>query len=94
MSESELYDRQMRLREVGPDGQTRIERSQAVIAARPGAAVELAYLVRAGVERAEIVVGPRAAFPHDDFFRFAGPRSVADGAQAALEKLLRSLNLV
>lgn len=92
MGDSELYDRQVRLREVGREGQTRIERSHALIAARPGAAVELAYLLRAGVPRAEITSGPGAAFPHADSFLFSGPRSVADGAQAALEKLLRSLN--
>jgi molybdopterin/thiamine biosynthesis adenylyltransferase len=92
MSESELYDRQVRLREVGREGQTRIERSHAVITARAGASIELTYLLRAGVLRAEIRRGPGAAFPHADFFLFSGPASVADGAQAALEKLLRSLN--
>jgi hypothetical protein len=92
MDDSELYDRLVRLRVVGRYGQTRIERSHAVITARPGAAVELAYLLRAGVPRAEITSGSGAAFPHADFFVFSGPSSVADGAQAALEKLLRSLN--
>ena len=92
MSDEELYDRQTRLREVGDAGQARILASQARIAARAGATVELAYLVRAGVPRGEIVSGAPAAFADAGFFRYAGPRSVADGAQAALAHLLRSLN--
>ena len=49
------YDRQQRLPGVGATGQLRIEHSAALIPAGPSAAVALAYVARAGVERAEIV---------------------------------------
>jgi hypothetical protein len=87
------YDRQRRLREVGPGGQLRIERSEAHIPAGAAAAVTLAYLTRAGVERATIAVGSATAPSHSTFFRFSGPRTVAEGAERALTHLLTCLEL-
>ncbi|HWA75036.1 MAG TPA: hypothetical protein VG937_22005 [Polyangiaceae bacterium] len=91
--DGDRYDRQRRLRQVGPAGQLRIERSEATIPAGAAAAVALAYLTRAGVERAIIEVRPDDAFSHSTFFRFSGPRTVAQGAEGALRHLLKSLEL-
>jgi hypothetical protein len=87
------YDRQRRLREVGPAGQLRIERSEARIPSGAPAAVTLAYLTRAGVERAIISVSPADVTRHATFFHFSGPRTVADGAERALQHLLTCLEL-
>jgi hypothetical protein len=91
--EADRYDRQWRLREVGPAGQLRIERSEAVIAAGPQASTELSYLLRAGVERAAIVNGRAGTCAHAEFFQFSGPRAVASGAEGALRHLLSCLEL-
>jgi hypothetical protein len=87
------YDRQRRLREVGAAGQLRIERSEAHIPAGEAAAVTLAYLTRAGVERAIIAVGPADVPRHSAFFRFTGPHALAHGAEGALRHLLSRLEL-
>jgi hypothetical protein len=91
--DSDRYDRQRRLREVGAEGQLRIEHSEASIPAGPSAAVEVAYLVRAGVERAAIDSGRARPGAHAAFFRFSAPRAVADGAEGALRHLLSCLEL-
>jgi molybdopterin/thiamine biosynthesis adenylyltransferase len=89
--DSDRYDRQRRLHEVGAAGQLRIEQSEAVIAAGPSASVELAYLVRAGVSRAAIDSSRTRRFSHAEFFRFSGPSAVAGGAEGALAHLLTCL---
>ncbi|MFZ5897483.1 MAG: hypothetical protein ACOY0T_40910 [Myxococcota bacterium] len=88
----ERYDRQARLREVGEHGQARIARSAVHIARGPAARVALSYLLRAGVERGSIGDFD-AAFAHDAWFEFSGPRRVARGANTALEHLLGCLEL-
>ena len=90
---SDALERQARLREVGELGQRRIASSVARIARGPAASVELAYLVRAGVERASIGDADPDAFAHASWFRFSGPRRVARGAGGALTHLLRCLEL-
>lgn len=89
--DSDRYDRQRRLREVGVEGQLSIERSEAIIPAGRSTAVELAYLVRAGVERAAIDSARVRPLSHASFFRFSGPGAVAEGAEGALRHLLTCL---
>jgi hypothetical protein len=88
---SDRYERQSRLREVGAAGQARIEGSEARIARGPAARVELAYLVRAGVERAHVASAVAHGFPHEAWFRFSAPARVAEGASRALDHLLHCL---
>jgi hypothetical protein len=90
---SDRYERQSRLREVGVTGQARIARSEARLGSGPAARVELAYLVRAGVERAAILGASARAFPHEAWFQFSGPQRVAQGASSALDHLLRCLEV-
>ena len=90
-ADDDPYDRQRRLSEIGSVGQSKIECSQAQLAAGPGASVALAFLVRAGVERGSITRTPERAepaFPHARAFRFGGPFAVARGAHQALTHLL------
>jgi molybdopterin/thiamine biosynthesis adenylyltransferase len=89
--DSDRYDRQRRLREVGPEGQLCIERSEAIIPAGRSAAVELAYLVRAGVARVAINSARVRSLSHSKFFHFSGPRAVGEGAEGALRHLLTCL---
>jgi hypothetical protein len=91
--DSDRYDRQRRLREVGVAGQLAIERSEATIPAGRSTSVELAYLVRAGVARVAIDSARQRTASHSSFFRFSGPRAVADGAEGALMHLLSCLEL-
>ncbi len=91
--DSERYDRQQRLREVGEPGQLAIERSRASLATGPGAELALLYLMRAGVGRVEMVRAPAPALEHSEHFRFSGPRAVANGASAALTHLRQVLGL-
>jgi len=88
---NDRYERQSRLPEVGASGQARIAGSEARIAASASARFELAYLVRAGVERASLTSFRVRAFPHEAWFRFSEPARVAAGASGALEHLLRCL---
>jgi molybdopterin/thiamine biosynthesis adenylyltransferase len=83
------YDRQRRLPGIGDAGQARIEHSEARIPCGPSAAIALAYLVRAGVERATIARDDAEGFPHAGAFRFRGPLEVARGAHLASTHLLR-----
>lgn len=89
--DSDRYDRQRRLREVGVEGQLCIERSRATIPAGRAAAVELAYLVRAGVACVAIDSARVRPLAHSSFFHFSGPRAVAEGAEGALRHLLTCL---
>jgi hypothetical protein len=89
MNDGDPYDRQRRLSEIGSAGQSKIERSEARLCAGPGAAVALAFLVRAGVERGSITrAATPPSFPHARSFRFSGPFAVARGAHQALAHLL------
>ncbi|HET9955406.1 MAG TPA: hypothetical protein VFQ61_12915 [Polyangiaceae bacterium] len=86
------YDRQCRLREVGELGQARIESSAARVPPGPSAAPELAFLARAGVERAAVGTGIEREFSHAVHFRFSAPAALARGAEGALLHLLHALN--
>lgn len=88
----ERYDRQLRLAEIGPDGQSRIEAHGARVLAGPSAGVALAYLARAGVGSVSIErAGAEQPFAHAGSFHFSGPLAVAAGAHRALAELERAL---
>jgi hypothetical protein len=92
MSDSERFSRQERLAEVGPGGQTRIQRSSAVIRGAEGADVERAYLDGAGV--GTVSTEPDQSpepFVHAGAFEFAAAREVGAGAWRALAALRRAL---
>ena len=88
----ERYDRQVRLAEIGRQGQARIAAHDAQLARGPGAGVALAYLVRAGVGSVTVSrPHAAAAFPHESAFQFSGPRAVAAGAHAALGEIRKAV---
>jgi len=87
-----LYDRQLRLAEVGELGQEKICAARFEVAPGASAEIELDYLRRAGA-RAEIASAREAeACPHAAAFGFEASRSIGEGAWRALHKL-RGLQL-
>lgn len=90
---STLYDRQMRLAEVGEAGQARIQASEFTVSNDDSAEIELAYLSRAGARVRRAERAEPAAFPHAGAFRFAEARRVAEGSWRALSKLRAALGL-
>lgn len=79
------YTRQRRLKEVGADGQRRLEAVRLTLAAHESSDIEREYLGRAGV--GHVGVDAAAApppFPWAAFFEFSAPLSVARGAWCAL----------
>jgi hypothetical protein len=87
-------DRQVRLVEVAPAGQARIEREEYVVAEHPGAEVEVLYLHRAGAQRLRWSsrCAPMA-FPHAAAFASPEARAFAAGAWGALKQLRRALGV-
>lgn len=89
------YDRQIRLDEVGRDGQARICTATAEVRGCDGNLVELCYLERAGFQA--VMMQPHAGpppFVHEQWFRFAESRRVAAGAWRALDQIRRALGIV
>ena len=88
MVEEHPLTRQIRLREVGLEGQARIAAASVEIRGRDGSLAELVYLHRAGVERAAILPEqePRP-FPHAGLFRHGSSRRLGAGAWRALARL-------
>lgn len=85
LASHERYSRQMRLGEVGAEGQSALARARLRVAAGQVGLVEAMYLQRAGVNRLTITsLARRSPFPHADAFRFEASRSFAEGAWSAL----------
>ena len=85
MAAASEHNRQMRLPEVGEQGQRRIEAGVLRIRAGVSGLVELAYLERAGVGSVHVAASRAApAFPHGAEFRHSVPRELAAGAWRAL----------
>ena len=83
----QLYDRQLRLAEVGERGQEKICAARFEVTPGAGAETELEYLRRAGA-RAELASAARPeSFPHSAAFSFEASRSLAAGAWRALHRL-------
>lgn len=91
---NELYDRQLRLPEVGEAGQERIRGARVQVFGNDGAILEAEYLCRAGVEVLTITPSREPkAFRHENAFRFAASRRVGAGAWRALDELRSLLGL-
>ena len=92
MSADDRYTRQRRLREVGSEGQERIERARLRVRGGPAACVELAYLHRAGVGTVELdALDEPRRFAHAAAFRHAAARRHAAAAWRAARSLLEVL---
>jgi hypothetical protein len=94
MNESDRYDRQRRLPEVGDAGQARLAAACVVVRGSDGAIIEAEYLHRAGVERLSITPGlePKP-FRHEQFFRFWAPRRIGAGAWRAIAQMREILGM-
>jgi hypothetical protein len=85
------YDRQVRLREVGEEGQRRIGASRLSVGKSSAARVERLYLERAGafeVSRRDV---PDVPFKHEHVFEHDRTRTFGAGAWRALKQLERVL---
>jgi hypothetical protein len=86
--------RQIRLSEVGIEGQARLSGATLEVCGADGSLIELMYLHRAGVERLAILPN-RAPIPfsHAALFRHAGTRRMAAGAWRAITQIRGVLSL-
>ncbi|HEY1533929.1 MAG TPA: hypothetical protein VGF76_07915 [Polyangiaceae bacterium] len=80
--------RQIRLTEVGVEGQARLSGATLEVRGADGSLTEFVYLHRAGVERLSILpnLSPRP-FLHSALFRHAGTRHMAAGAWRAITQI-------
>ena len=86
--------RQIRLSEVGLDGQARLTRAGLDVRGRDGSLAELSYLLRAGVERLTLTPDlPARVFAHASLFRHTAPRRLGAGAWRALTQIRSVLGL-
>ncbi len=94
MSETdERYSRQVRLSEVGLEGQRKLIRQSFALGEHAGAPIAREYLLRAGAR--SVVPGDAASSPfiHADHFHHAACREFAQGAWTALDRIRRTLVL-
>jgi hypothetical protein len=80
--------RQIRLTEVGLEGQARLSSASLEVRGADGSMTEFVYLHRAGVERLSILpnLSP-PAFSHSALFRHAGTHRMAAGAWRAIAQI-------
>ena len=94
MNEEHPLTRQMRLAEVGIQGQARLANAALEVRGRDGSLAEFLYLHRAGVERIALLPDRQAVpFSHASLFRNDGPRRLAAGAWRALSQMRAVLAL-
>ena len=80
--------RQIRLAEVGIEGQARLSRATLSVAGSDGSLAEFVYLHRAGIERLTLQPNlPAVPFVHASLFRHASTRRLGAGAWRALAQL-------
>jgi hypothetical protein len=80
--------RQIRLAEVGSEGQARIAAATLEVRGRDGSLAELVYLHRAGVERVALRADRQATpFAHAELFRHPAAGRLAAGAWRALAQI-------
>ena len=80
--------RQIRLAEVGLEGQARLSRAALFVRGSDGSLVEFSYLHRAGVERLSLEPNlPARPFSHAGLFKHAASRRLGAGAWRALTQL-------
>jgi hypothetical protein len=86
--------RQIRLAEVGVEGQARLSRATLSVRGGDGSLAELVYLHRAGVERVSLDSHlPARPFTHASLFKHSGTRRLAAGAWRALAQIRTVLGL-
>ena len=86
--------RQIRLAEVGAEGQARLSRATLSVRGSDGSLAELVYLHRAGVERVSLDAHlPAAPFAHASLFEHSGTRRLAAGAWRALAQIRTVIGL-
>lgn len=86
--------RQIRLAEVGIEGQARLSRATLTVAGNDGSLAEFVYLHRAGIERLTLEPSSVAVpFAHASLFRHASTRRLGAGAWRALAQLRSVLAL-
>ena len=80
--------RQIRLAEVGAEGQARLSRATLCVGGSDGSLAEFVYLHRAGIERLSLQPNsPAVAFVHASLFRHPGTRRLGAGAWRALRQI-------
>ncbi|HEX3849523.1 MAG TPA: hypothetical protein VHW01_01075 [Polyangiaceae bacterium] len=80
--------RQIRLNEVGLEGQAKLSAASLEVCGADGSLTEFVYLHRAGVERLSILPNlPPRPFLHSALFRHAGTRRMAAGAWRAIAQI-------
>ncbi len=80
--------RQIRLAEVGIEGQARLSRAKLCVSGSDGSLAEFVYLHRAGIERLAIRPNlPAVPFQHAGLFRHESTRRLGGGAWRALGQI-------
>ena len=88
MNEEHPLTRQIRLPEVGIEGQARLAAACLEVRGRDGSLAELVYLCRAGVQRVALNPDRKPTpFVHAALFRHESSRRLAAGAWRALAQL-------
>ncbi len=88
MFEEHPLTRQIRLAEVGIEGQARLSRATLCVRGRDGSLAEFVYLHRAGIERLTLKPNlPAVPFEHAALFRHASTRRLGAGAWRALGQI-------
>jgi hypothetical protein len=86
--------RQIRLAEVGIEGQARLSRATLCVGGSDGSLAEFVYLHRAGITRLSLQPNlPAVPFEHTSLFRHASTRRLGAGAWRALGQIRRVLAL-
>jgi len=86
--------RQIRLAEVGLEGQARLSRAALCVRGTDGSLIEFVYLHRAGIERLSLEPNmPAVPFAHASLFRHASTRRLGAGAWRALGQIRNVLAL-
>jgi hypothetical protein len=86
--------RQIRLAEVGIEGQARLSRATLCVRGSDGSLSEFVYLHRAGIERLSLSPNvPAVPFEHAALFRHASTRRQGAGAWRALGQIRSVLAL-
>ena len=86
--------RQIRLAEVGLEGQARLSRATLCVAGNEGSWAEFLYLHRAGIERLSLQPNlPAVSFEHASLFRHPSTRRLGAGAWRALGQIRNMLGL-
>jgi hypothetical protein len=86
--------RQIRLAEVGAEGQARLSRATLCVGGSDGSLAEFVYLHRAGIERLSLQPNlPAVTFEHAALFRHPSTRRLGAGAWRALRQIRNVLAL-